>query len=177
MNLTNSWIVYREQFVEIRNSEFICASGARISDSCESRTVYSLHFSVTRSCALCFSLIFSVIGYTHCILQRMDFYFWNDFHTLRLFSYYYSKILQKIILESFQNLSKYYQISRKFFETFSDHNLKFLYYLSKINLLFPHKFVKISWKIGAKSSSRVQILRRKIGVKNFSSIFQLEDRF
>ncbi len=43
MNLTNSWIVYREQFVEIRTSQFICANGAQISDSCESCTVYSRH--------------------------------------------------------------------------------------------------------------------------------------
>ncbi len=43
MNLTNSWIVYREQFGEIRNSQFICTNGAQISDSCKSRTLYSLH--------------------------------------------------------------------------------------------------------------------------------------
>ncbi len=43
MNLTNSEIVYRERFVEIRNLQFICANGARISDLCESHTVYSRH--------------------------------------------------------------------------------------------------------------------------------------
>ncbi len=32
INLTNSRIVYREQFVEIHNSHFICANDARISD-------------------------------------------------------------------------------------------------------------------------------------------------
>ncbi len=43
MNLMNSGIVYRKQLLEIRNLQFICVNGARISDSCESRTVYSWH--------------------------------------------------------------------------------------------------------------------------------------
>ncbi len=38
-NLTNSWIVYIEQFVKIYNSQFTCANGARISDSCKSHIV------------------------------------------------------------------------------------------------------------------------------------------